>query len=386
MNTPLAKEQREIQLRREAMKRTIGRGDIKGSVPRFEATLKQLVEQAFIADGGTGQRPQPPSKIGDHAGSGNVFSWGDSASYFGQLAFTVTGFSVGPITRHTLVSCAPLTSNVSQAAWVGIRTTASLKPGVKMYISEGPNTRDMTDQSVPEFRVQIDWVPGRGHQMPHTRERHKDNFHVTLVQEDGTFVDLQVWVVTRGGKFYFLVQEGYSGQVIRTTQEQADQLGNTSLPYNGGHRATVVPLRAQHAYPGADFIKSNPGGENIVRMALEAGYSAPLSKCTFAEWTPPGQPDQQILDRLNSGLKPGDQPWVCAHQYWFNAGLGYGFCCTTDDSVMVKTYMTGIIRPDGSQVMKTNVPWLMPMANVYVRVPKNPDDRGCYQAIAVRAS
>lgn len=159
-----------------------------------------------------------------------------------------------------------------EPSFIDLDFTANLKEGVVPLFSQNGQVLDCGNRKIPSLRVPVKWQKGKGeNRYPHTRERGKDNVDIYFVLPDGTFIVLQVSILTRGGNFYVCIQELYAGQVM---QAELSDLQEFDLHYQtvevGGKHYFVVPLWNSYAYPGADYLKVSPtSGPIFLKMAAE---------------------------------------------------------------------------------------------------------------------
>lgn len=232
----------------------------------------------------------------------------------------------------------------------------------------------MTDVQLPTFRINVDWNEGRGHNMPQTRAKFQDNFDLIWLQPDGTFVQLEISVSTRKGKFWLVVQEVYGGQVVRTTQAKVEKLGVQSVKANG-HVAFVAPLFPQNAFPGSDYLKNfgTMGAAKVVQYALDHKASVALSECSVAKWEP-------SVTVLPDAMK--NNGWKTATVLWFNLVIGWGFALCEDGKPCF-VHFSNILDETGRPVAsKGEFPMLKPMTGVALKWSDGPD--GKRKATAIR--
>lgn len=154
-------------------------------------------------------------------------------------------------------------------------------------------------ENLPALNIPVDWSEG----YPQTRKAHEDNCGILLMDSIGRFVHLEVGVTVRRnwlGKWaiFLNLQEMFTGQVVRSTKARIRDLG-LSYVESEGKMATVIPLYSYHAYPGNNWLGTNPvnvwGVDTIVPKALAEGRSVALYQASYDAWTPPemGTPSKE---------------------------------------------------------------------------------------------
>lgn len=218
-----------------------------------------------------------------------------------------------------------------------------------------------TATPVPALTVPIQWKD----QHPHTRERGKDNIDLVFLRKDGTFMQLQVSVTTRRGYFWISVQEIYQGQIVRTVQAKAKDLGLTFHQFSQ-HTGLVVPARSEDAFPESDYLKVFPEmGPQLVEFAIGNDRSQQLHACIIADWIPiPGFLTQSAE---TDGFK------IC-HITYFNlvCGLGNAVCA---DGKLCFIHFNQIVDRQGQRIANGDFPALEPGQPVAVKWGNGPDGR-----------
>ena len=264
---------------------------------------------------------------------------------------------------------------------LGFKIEVSANSGVKTLFAIGNDVSVAEKEGIPDLVVNVDslemgskgeqdedGIPrakpylarGKSPQVRvHTRVKDKDNMDVILILPDGKFVELQVSLTTRRGAFWIAIQEVYSGQVVRTTNAKADQIGLVSLPAGNGLKALVVPLYPKFAYPGADYLDTFHGiGTQLVAYAVgEVGAFSQLSKATVARWEPEWSqlPESYAQKRFEPAVVD-----------WFNLVTGFGKA-TTESGEKVFIHFNAIEDENGRQVSQYGFPALDPYEVVMVR-------------------
>ncbi|MDO8482439.1 MAG: hypothetical protein Q7S86_01310 [bacterium] len=304
--------------------------------------------------------------------AGETIEWNFPS--FGSLKIEVQGFRLGTVQKNHLSMRVPILLNNREPAVIPFLFTKTVVDSVRILHAQGNEVTDMTDVQLPTFRINVDWNEGRGHNMPQTRAKFQDNFDLIWLQPDGTFVQLEISVSTRKGKFWLVVQEVYGGQVVRTTQAKVEKLGVQSVKANG-HVAFVAPLFPQNAFPGSDYLKNfgTMGAAKVVQYALDHKASVALSECSVAKWEP-------SVTVLPDAMK--NNGWKTATVLWFNLVIGWGFALCEDGKPCF-VHFSNILDETGRPVAsKGEFPMLKPMTGVALKWSDGPD--GKRKATAIR--
>ena len=137
------------------------------------------------------------------------------------------------------------------------------------------------------LRVPVEWKWDGKDEMPHTRVRGQDNVDVIFLKSDGSFIDVQVGIVTHSCSFYLTIQQVYEGVVTRTRGVKVGEV-----------RYTFVPTQHMHAYPGASYEAIwGPMAEELGRVAKEEEASKQKSRVRSAEWITPAVPSLEGWSR-----------------------------------------------------------------------------------------
>lgn len=223
----------------------------------------------------------------------------------GSVSVTPKGYTLGKTFEKQGYYFARLQmpSN-AQPTKIDLEFSSNLAEGAVALASQAGNLVQCGTQPIPTLSVPIHWlrtgekflngqvVPApkgtkdTGIRAPHTRQRGKDNVDIVLLLPDGTFVDLQVSLVTFGGNFWLCIQEIWVGQTVQVPDIQSYQMPFKTVEVDGRHYF-VAPVWAEYAYPGADFLKvMSEMGPKLVRMTVEAGrYLVPdADGINLPEW------------------------------------------------------------------------------------------------------
>lgn len=358
-------DQTKLRAEKAALNSVVGKGDPGTVNKRFQMTLEQALTAAYEDAGLT--IPDPPKP--EHRWAvrpGQSMTWG--SRFFGTAAVEIQTHKLGEVTERGINCWAPI-ELVGRPNWINFRVMVKLAEGVKcLFTKEGVIVRDVTDPTSepPLFNVQVDWFEG----VPHTR-REGDNIDLLLLDNEGTFVQLEIGVVSRNGRFYLTFQEMYAGQVARTTAAKAAQISAKTVTV-GDHVGLVAPLYEENNYPGADFLATRGMVHGVVKYAIELGRSKTFSQCKIPKW-------ESVPVTLPE--KMASKGWQTATCLWYNLILGWGFAQLGDGSSCF-VHMANIIDDAGRTVMsKGEFPVLEPMKMIAI---KYKDESGKRKATAIR--
>ncbi len=213
--------------------------------------------------------------------------------------------------------------------------------GVKIFHFKEGKMSDVTADPVPSLVVPVAWKDYR----PHTRVRGQDNVDLVFLKPSGEFHQVQVSLITRNGYFYAGVQSIYQGQVVRTREALAKQMGVTSHWYSGVC-STIIPTRSDDAYPGADYAKIFPGMfAQLVEYAVTNNRSARLSDCEVAGWFPISNHLEATPEAVANGCA------MVGQVAWYNLLCGYGNVIGNDGNLHF-VHFKQIVDPQGRQLCK----------------------------------
>jgi hypothetical protein len=187
----------------------------------------------------------------------------------------------------------------------------------------------------PEWQtlnVPVQWDDGT----PKTRFRGLDNRNIVILRPDGWFVNVEVSLFTRRGKFFLGAQRVYEGQVARTRGEK--------------NRVVIklLPRRAIHAYPGSDFTQVwSTFAETLMAKAKAEKASVQKCKAFDPTWRPPAFP------------KPNGGGWIAGVVRYFNLLTGTGEL-EGPDGMRYFVHFKSLLPAEGSMEVP-EVPTLTPM-------------------------
>ncbi|MEI8338219.1 MAG: hypothetical protein WCF92_03710 [bacterium] len=276
-----------------------------------------------------------------------------------------------------------LRENAEDVKSLGFAINVTADENVSVLSMVNDELTDLTNQAIPDLVVPIETRTGKSNGVfdesgfpsaknktrenanptrVHVRNNEHDNMEVVLFRPDGKFVELQISVTTRRGIFWVAIQELYCGQMVRTTEAKANQIGLTSFPCGHGLRALVAPLYAENAYPGADYLMTFKAiGPQLVAFAVMMDAFTPLSRCAVAKWEP---------EWLTLPEEFTNKRFQMAVVDWFNLLLGCGKA-TLENGDKVFIYFNAIEDEYGRQIAQTGFPSLDPYGAIMVRTKES---------------
>lgn len=316
-----------------------------------------------------------PARVSELEENGQTMVW--NIGSFGKIGAEVQTFELGTKSKDNRFNWqAPIIfRDGRQPAWVDVvvrhQQPNGSQPPVRVLWARNCEPTDVTEGRIPPLRVALKWHD----QTPEMENPLEADFDLTLIQQDGTLIVVEIAVVTRRGRFYLSLQEAYCGQVVRTTAAKATLLGIQYVPLESGTVATVVPLYPENDYPGADFMDAfRFMSKTVVKTAIMHGASVPrsLSEGVHTEWNP---------RLVNFPVKLAEKGWQpVTVGFWNNAsGTGRLF---TQDNEPVHCYFKQILDASGTPIWVNGFPTLTPMTMVAAKFESGP--RGL-KATAVKA-
>ncbi len=284
-------------------------------LPPPMVSFADALKQMHSSDGTTGaaapQREQKWKSEGGH------LIWEDM-NLFGALRVRME-YYLSEVFKDGVYTRAKVNLGHGRPDFVDLEFDLKQAAGVRVLRFQGPEMMDCTDSKrAPTLRVQIKWEKKGQNWVAKSRQKDKDNIDVCFLRPDGVFVQLQVSLSSRDGQYFWLtIQELNVGQVVRTTEDKAAEMGISRFLYNNNAKAAlVIAASAANAFWSFNFIggfKDTSAG--LIPYALEIGYTSQLSTCIVAEWSP----------------KEADMPpelaisgFVMATCLWFNVIYGFG--------------------------------------------------------------
>ncbi len=304
----------------------------------------------------------------NHAKGGQRSSLGWIHDLFGELMVYISNFELEGQKDSGGYYWAGINLANSTPPALFVRFAANLSANVVgVFFAQGGDVTDASSGKIPFIEVPIEWNNMNGVTVPHTRARNVDNADIVLLLNSGAFMQLQVSVLTRGGKFFLSVQEIWAGEILEF-EGDAGSLGSCMV---GDKAYTVSPLWSEQAYPGASYLKTMRNmGPKIVALATEFDNCdiAAVSELPVVGWDPPAFPE-------------GDKGWVGGVVTFFNPiVMGRALL---EDGTDVYINLQAILNKDGMPEMsRGGFPLLQPKQQILLRWKKG--DKGTY-ATAVKA-
>ena len=189
--------------------------------------------------------------------------------------------------------------------------------------------------------VPVEWRDG----IPHTRRRGQDNADFILMEEGGHFVNLQVGIVTRAGRFSLTCQEIWRGWLLED--------------------GSFVPSAWKYNYPGSDYAGMWAGtAQTIQDMVQELGlFLYSRGEVQVPDWDPTFPPNQES--------------WKSGVVLYFNAVTGTGLVRGEDG----EDYFIHFSRILGSE----GLPVLAMGQGVHFRVGKKGPDQSHAPVRSIKA-
>jgi hypothetical protein len=289
---------------------------------------------------------------------------------FAEVTIESKAVGMGQIHRQHTNAFAPVTFGGQKPSWLSFDIAVKPNPnelGVTVLRAQGGHVTDVTKGGMPVFRVNVKWDGN----IPHTREKDKDNFDIVLLRQDGMFMQLQVSLVTRSGYFWICIQEVYAGMIVAANKEQETDFTSIDLDRDG--KAFIAPLRAENAAPGTDYLKTfKDMGPKVVRFAASSGMTIPFDDMMVLEW----KPEWKGLDESTAGAG-----WEEANVVFYNLVIGWGFALLADGR-SCRIHFSKILDEEGRPLAsKGQFPHAQPMTRIAVKCQ---DNGGKWDATAIR--
>lgn len=264
-----------------------------------------------------------------------------------------------------------------------------LGEGVRLYRAQNGPLTDCTTGELVNFSVPVEWKnnpnPRGPKNIPNLIPKTRDvdlvflDTHGNCDGRKGAFIQVEVQLCTRQGRFFLSMQQVYAGQIVRTTAEFAEKNHRQTVQV-GSHIGSEIPLFPENAYPGTSLFKNfSYLADGLIRTAIECGASIPLSKCVVARW----KPEKKTLP---AHLLP-ENGWHTGNVMWFNPVIGYGYIYS-DDGKTCFTHFKQIENEAGKPIWQQQgeFPHLTPMRSVAIRYEQQNQGDGSinWKALAVR--
>ena len=299
----------------------------------------------------TKNKPKSGTWSTGQAKTTSTISW--SHPNVGTVAMATQDFWLGKTSDLDGYYWAGIKVGDRRPAYLVVTFTHSLQEGIIPFFCQAGQVVDCGDGPVPELRVPItwQWQERGGFWVPSTRVKDQDNADLVFRDSKGHFINLQVAIVSRAGAFYLSVQEVGSGQIVRLPKE-CEQTGYKEVEV-AGQRYAVVPLLYEHAYPGADWLRSvmPRSGPRLIEIAVKDATYTLAEDVELSEW------DE---DRFQFPMEAG---WTGAIVLWFNPLIGARVLCPDDVEAFVPL---GAIPVKGTE--KDGIPMLAMKAGEYALV------------------
>ncbi|MEO8637279.1 MAG: hypothetical protein ABI430_00040 [Candidatus Taylorbacteria bacterium] len=295
--------------------------------------------------------------------------------HFGSVSVSINDFTMGEYFHplgdiFTMVVPLHITGQPNK---ITFSLQRELADGVRLYWAQNGPPKDCTEEDVPTFSIPITWMARAQKDIPSTVDKVGSDIDLVFIDQSGRFILLNISLASIFGRFTLTLNQAYGGQVVRTTPENAQKCKLQSVVIKG-HVASVVPLFAEDAYPGADFFRSFKylaGG--VVTSAIEIGASTPLHKCVIAHWEPE---EWELPTELQ--MEGG---WQVATVKMFPPSIRYGFLLCEDKKDCF-VHFKQLHNRRGKPVYYSSFPHLRKMSKVAVKFEEQPD--GKRKATAVR--
>lgn len=259
----------------------------------------------------------------------NAISWNHG---IGVVTTSVRGQWLGRIESMAGFTWAEIkVQQGSRPTSITVDFAINLESGIIPFFCKGGEVIDCADGRIPSLIVPVKWRQFGSDRKwaPHTRVQDQDNIDLVLRNQGGDFIDLQISVVTRGGRFFLSIQELSSGTVVRLLE------GLAATDYRevvvGDGRFITVPLLEEHAYPGADWLRSimPRSGPAFIAIAAEDKAFLAVTDLEVAEWI--------------DVAYPAEANWVGARVLWFNPLIGGKVLCADGVTAFVPLRVIPII-------------------------------------------
>ncbi|MES2216148.1 MAG: hypothetical protein V4481_02535 [Patescibacteria group bacterium] len=264
-----------------------------------------------------------------------------------ELSVSVIGFSLGKSVQEGGMLYAPVYAQ-GEPDQITLVLKYKLLGASRVFHSQFGQPKEYTGKDLPPLGVKVDWqVPVGGRHMarvPHTRVKNMDNVDVVFMTEDGSFVQVQIGLVTRSGGFWVTVQQIHADQVVTTNELLAINMGWPHVKTESRLIAIAAPLLPQHCTPpNKYYLEVFPNmGPELIRLAAEARCCVARSEMIVPEWSP-----VQIKGDLPAKIC-GKSSWVKATVNYFNLIVGSGTASLADGTV-IQVHHTRILDSQSGQ-------------------------------------
>lgn len=200
---------------------------------------------------------------------------------------------------------------------------------------QGAEPVDITAVLQYDLDVPVEWANG----MPRTRAKNKDNVDIQMIATDGKVIDVQVSIVTRGGKFYLCAQELVVGQVGRTIGKKTD----------------FVATKPAFAYHGFSFDGIWPNmWSGLSKLVDQEKASVQKSRIQASKWQ-----SQELEPKTG---------WSRGNVLFWNLVTGLGRIQDVETGEVFFVHFSKVLEPATLEMpQKTAFVTLVPMQGVYYK-------------------
>jgi hypothetical protein len=323
--------------------------------------LGEAIDEELAAAQRRGKKPQDRPVTWTVVPATNEITW--SMPGMGELKISVQNFNMGEPTKDGLHLFAPVRA-ASEPSHIKLVFKHTLAEGISLFQGKAGNVTEHTSDTLPALDVPIDWyVPtnSRGNKrVAHSRVRGQDNVDFVFMNASGTFVQLQVSMVTRADSFWVAVQQIYVGQVVTTMALASADILHIN---HDGLNALVVPMLGYNATPpNRPYLSVFSGmGPGIVTAAINRRAYIPRGDMEIAEWEPTRIEEDLPL------VMYGKKGWVKATVLFYNLVLGSGMA-ELEDGTLIRVHFSRILSNETGKPLHHagHFPILHPMTQVAV--------------------
>ncbi|MDO8518435.1 MAG: hypothetical protein Q7S26_04060 [bacterium] len=329
---------------------------------------------AILAEGSTSiTKTNKPRSMRKWGNSARVIQW--EHDLFGSVSINTKNFQLGNTEQDGPNTWARVYTDEQHPDSIEMRfITTLVGDEVSLLYAQGGMVTDRTGEEIPHFNVHVDWKEKNGNMIPHTRQRDKDNFDLVFLKTNGTFLQLQISLVTRKGDLWVCAQEVWAGQIVEVPAGHVATVGVTTHQV-GEQFGAVAPLYPENAYPGADYLGTFPKmGPKLIDFAFKGVAFVPLAECAVAEWEP------ELPENMPENLAKNG--WMKAVVLFYNLVTGFGRAIFEDGTTCFVHFSAIQDRNGTSVASKGHYPVLQPMSGVYLKRQATVGKRDPWQATA----
>jgi cold shock CspA family protein len=305
-----------------------------------------------LPSNGNGKRTSRRRRQWGFSKEKRVIDW--SHPLFGTVRIDTRRFEIGEVEQIGPNTWAPIILKHNEPATIQLDFAHEVHDDVFVLRTQAGIVTDVTWGGIPSFEVTVEWISDR----PHTRQKEKDNFDLIFLKKDGFFVQLEISIVTRNGRFWLCVQEIFGG----------------TFAENGLSDIVALPLYAENNYPGVDYLKMcKEAAPELLEFVAQHCQMIDVIMVGVPAWEP------KWAHPLSEPMKKNG--WVRAVIKYFNVVIGYGFVLCEDGKTCF-VHFSNIVDEFGRPIVsKGEFPLLSPMSGVAV---KYKEENGGRKATAVR--